>query len=324
LYIPTTEKIYCIGPAEPQTKATPRPEPIAETPVSEDQTPAWVQISPNEVLVKPGDKVAFKVRLYNKKGQFLKDATDAAFTLAPVDAMSKAPAGGFGEIKDGVYTAPAAPNTVGLHVEAKVGELKGMARVRIVPPLPWKFTFDDKQIPLAWIGMRGRNVVREVEGDPMLVKVTTIPKGTRSQGWFGPTNLRDYTIQADVFGTEKDGKMPDIGLTAQRYRFDLMGEHQKIRLYSWIAHEIKYKEFPFTWKPNVWYTMKFKVHVEQRDGEAVAVLQGKIWPRGEKEPAEWTCEATEFDPDLEGSPGLFGNAKDAEIFYDNVTVTPNE
>jgi hypothetical protein len=28
-------------------------------------------------------------------------------------------------------------------------------------------------------------------------------------------------------------------------------------------------------------------------------------------------------PNVIGSPGLFGNAKDAELFYDNVTVTEN-
>ena len=34
----------------------------------------------------------------------------------------------------------------------------------------------------------------------MMVKVTTIPKGTRSQSWMGPTDLHDYTVQADVQG----------------------------------------------------------------------------------------------------------------------------
>ena len=42
--------------------------------------------------------------------------------------------------------------------------------------------------------------VREVDGEKVIVKVTTIPKGTRSQSWMGPTDLHDYTIQADVQG----------------------------------------------------------------------------------------------------------------------------
>ena len=38
-------------------------------------------------------------------------------------------------------------------------------------------------------------------------------KPLRSQAWFGHTDLHDYTIQSDVLGFEKDGKLPDIGLT---------------------------------------------------------------------------------------------------------------
>ena len=55
-------------------------------------------------------------------------------------------------------------------------------------------------------------------------------------------------------------------------------------------------------------------------GKKVAVLQGKVWPRDQKEPADWAI-TWEDEPGNEiGSPGLFGNANDAEVFYDNVKV----
>ena len=59
-----------------------------------------------------------------------------------------------------------------------------------------------------------------------MTKIKTIPKGARSQGWMGPPSLSGYTIQADVFGAEKDEKMPDIGLIGQRYTLDMMGASQ--------------------------------------------------------------------------------------------------
>ena len=37
----------------------------------------------------------------------------------------------------------------------------------------------------------------------------------------------------------------------------------------------------------------------------------------------WTIEAEDSVPNLSGSPGLFGSAKDAEIFLDNIKVTAN-
>ncbi|HEX7377900.1 MAG TPA: hypothetical protein VF278_12340, partial [Pirellulales bacterium] len=66
-------------------------------------------------------------------------------------------------------------------------------------------------------------------------------------------------------------------------------------------------------------TMKFQASVE----EGKAVLRGKVWPKGEKEPDEWAIEAVDDAPNVIGSPGLFGNAQDAEIFLDNIEVREN-
>ena len=76
---------------------------------------------------------------------------------------------------------------------------------------------------------------------------------------------------------------------------------------------------PFNWDESKWYTMKFRAGIE--DGKAV--LRGKVWPRDEKEPAGWTIEAVDAVPNSNGSPGLFGNANEAEFYIDNVLVTPN-
>ena len=57
----------------------------------------------------------------------------------------------------------------------------------------------------------------------------------------------------------------------------------------------------------------------RRDGTS-AVLRGKVWPKGETEPREWTIEAVHAVGNLQGSPGFFGNSKDSEIYIDNVTV----
>ncbi len=57
---------------------------------------------------------------------------------------------------------------------------------------------------------------------------------------------------------------------------------------------------------------------------ARVLLRGKVWPRGEKEPASWTIEAVDETPNLVGSPGFYGDATNAEIYIDNVSVTPND
>jgi hypothetical protein len=101
----------------------------------------------------------------------------------------------------------------------------------------------------------------------------------------------------------------------------MQGASQQLKLYSWIPHDQKYFDKPFAWVADAWYTMKFRVTTTVENDEPVARLQGKVWKRGEPEPTEWTIEWTDTPGNEMGSPGLFGNAKDAEIFIDNLKVT---
>jgi outer membrane protein assembly factor BamB len=78
------------------------------------------------------------------------------------------------------------------------------------------------------------------------------------------------------------------------------------------------KSVPFPWDPDVWYTMKLRV---DQQGDK-ALVRGKVWKRGEPEPAEWTVTAEDPHPVRSGSPGLYGFSP-VDIQYDNVKVTVN-
>jgi outer membrane protein assembly factor BamB len=170
---------------------------------------------------------------------------------------------------------------------------------------------------------------RGITGNAVMCKISTIPKGTRSQGWVGQTHLHDYTVQADVRGSIRHDKLPSMGLINQRYTLALEGAIEDegkgaspaLQIRSWVSRlELRFaKTIPYAWKNDVWYTMKFQS--ENKEGKAI--LRGKVWPKGESEPGDWTIEAADETPNLAGSPGLFGNASDAEVFVDNVKVTAN-
>jgi outer membrane protein assembly factor BamB len=163
---------------------------------------------------------------------------------------------------------------------------------------------------------------RAEHGNGVLCKISTVPKGTRSQAWMGQPGISNYTIQADVYGVSDGVRRPDIGLIAQRYTLDMMGEALKIQIRTWPSSDYRiHKDLPFTWEGNTWYTMKFKASAGEG---SKSKLQGKIWKRGEEEPADWMVEMEDDIPNTIGSPGLFGNAQKAELFYDNLTVTANE
>jgi outer membrane protein assembly factor BamB len=311
LYVLTTSALYCFEDTNKKHGATNPPQAAKEKPVTEDQKPAVLQVVPCELLVGPGDKHEFKVRAYNSRGQLLKE-TPAKFTLD-----------GPGKITDkGEFTAPQDAGHVAAYVTAKAGDLTGSARIRIVPKLPWKFDFEGlKDAPITWVGARYRHVMRQADGSNTMVKITTIPLGTRSRLSMGPSNLHDYTVQCD-FKAAAGNKLPDIGVIAQGYTLEVSGENTWLKLMSWIAHDKRtQKELPFNLEPNVWYTLKLRA----ANGDGKAVLQGKIWKRDDKEPADWTIEMTDPMPNMAGAPGLFGNAvpPTGEIFIDNVLVTPN-
>lgn len=322
IYLPTDKAIYCIGKADATSTAGPLPNLPAESPASEDQAPAQVQVVPYDSLVAPGGTVNYTVRIYNSRGQFLREIAGSEAQLS-----LKGP----GEVNGGVYTAPDQSSHEAALIVCKVGELTGTARVRVVPPLPWEFDFDDEEkVPLTWVGGRVRWVPQGQPGDRYVVKKKVLPTprdpnnklGTRSMMTMGSVEMSNYTIQAD-FALEQSSdtkKMSDFGLINSRYTLTVRSSNKKLRAYSWSPHDHRtYAEVEFDPVPNKWYTMKLQV--EPRG--SYAKVSGKLWVRGEAEPEEWTVEMDDPSPNLQGSPGLYGNAQEAEIYLDNVKVTAN-
>ena len=360
LYLTTGARIYCLGenpPAPAAGAAASRAVEVSEETSGDAGKPAWVQVVPAEVQVAAGETVSYTVRLFDEQGRFVKESP-ATFSC---EINGKPAEGAVSD--DGVYTAPADVHA-GAVITATVDGLTGMARVRSMPPLPWTFDFEGIPLttdpksglakgepPLPWLGMRYRHIVREVDGSKCLVKITTIPKGTRSQGWIGPIELADYAMIAD-FRAEESGvepaktaaaedadealptpapavgttanlaisRLPDMGLIAQRYTLDLMGASQQLQLRTWPPQVATHFSVtvPFEWEAGRWYRMRFEATSEGGD----AVLRGKVWPRDQAEPEAWTISGVHEGGNLQGSPGFFGNAKDSEIAIDNVRVEP--
>jgi hypothetical protein len=185
-------------------------------------------------------------------------------------------------------------------------------------------------VPLTWIGGRVRYEPRESGGEKYIAKRTVLPTpkdpnnklGTRSFIWMGPTDLSNYTIQGDVLLTKDkaSGKISDVGLINGRYQLTIRGLSDKLRLDSWTTSDYRtHAAVDFEPEPETWYTMKLCVVPSEEE----AKVQGKIWRRGEAEPADWTIEMVDHSPNLHGTPGLYGNSPEAEIYVDNVMVTPN-
>ena len=83
-----------------------------------------------------------------------------------------------------------------------------------------------------------------------------------------------------------------------------------------------------TASPDVWYRFKLTAAVEGGKG----VIRGKVWPKSQKEPAEWSVEVNDEYPIGEGSAALYGYVPGIlseqnpgpEVYFDNVRITPNK
>ena len=105
-------------------------------------------------------------------------------------------------------------------VKAASGSLTGVARVRVVPDLPWSFDFEgtSEVPPPHWVNATGKFAVRDLEGSKVLVKLAENPFAfaKRCRPFMGGTEYSNYTVEADVRAMERRRQMGDIGIVASR------------------------------------------------------------------------------------------------------------
>ena len=319
IFLVTDSNLYAIGKKQTGS-ANAHARSAASTPqqAPAGATVAHVQVAPTELIIKPGDKVSFRVRSFDAQERMIREENQAEWSL---DKLK-------GTVTNGQFVpAPDGGWQAGL-VKATVGGVTGSAAVRIVPPLPWNETFDSWALntpPVTWVNVTPKYAVQEQEGNKVLVKLTQGSSlATRARAYMGPSDLRDYTIEADIKGTMRRRQQGDAGVIAQRHVLVLYGNKQELALEPWQPETERTVRVPFEWKPDTWYRMKLMVE-NLPDGKTRA--RGKVWPVGQQEPAAWLVERVDPIPNRQGAPGIFGNAMaeaQAPVFFDNIKVTPNK
>src|SRR6201988_1643319 len=311
VFFVSDSNLYCLGRKSSNKNNS---APSVETQVGPKAPAAWLQVSPTELILKPGEKIQFHVKAFDAQGNFLSEETSATWSL---DQLK-------GTVANGEFTAGTDQTVQAGLVKATVGSLSGTASVRVFPPLPWSENFDAlavNSLPLGWVNTTLKFAVREVNGNKVLVKLT---EGSsllsRARAYFGPSDLSNYTVESDVLATTKRRQQGDAGVIAQRYVLTLYGNSQMLHLEPWQPETGRTVTKPYAWKPDTWYRMKLQVE-NTPDGKVRA--RGKVWPVGETEPAEWMIERIDPIPNKQGAPGIFGNGL-AELYFDNIKVYANK
>lgn len=314
VYLVTDAALYCIGKKGAAAVSTSAASGATEN-APAGAAVAHVQVAPTELILKPGESVNFRVRLFDDRGRFIREEQNAAWSLEGLR----------GDVAKGRFTAATEASAQAGQVKATVGQASGAARVRVIPPLPWSENFDSlavgNAIPPTWANATGKYVVRDMDGNKVLVKTTEGSSlMTRARSFMGPISWANYTVEVDLRATERRRQMGDAGVLAQRYALVLFGNSQKLELGPWQPETARTASVPFAWKADTWYRVKLQVE-NLPDGKVRA--RGKAWLATDAEPATWTIEHIDAIPNRQGSPGIFASAL-AEIFFDNLKVYPNK
>jgi outer membrane protein assembly factor BamB len=312
VFVVSDSALYCIGKKSHNNTSERSASAVSSTVSSNPAT--HVQVVPTELILKPGDKVSFRVRLFDAEGNFIREEPAAEWSL---DRLK-------GTIANGQFTVATDAITQAGLVKATVGGISGTASVRVFPPLPWSENFDamaPNSLPPTWVNTTMKFAVRDQNGNKVLAKLT---EGSsllsRARAYMGPSDWSNYTVEADVSATQKRRQQGDAGVIAQRYVLTLYGNSQMLHLEPWQPETKRTVSVPYAWKPDAWYRMKLEVQ-NLPDGKTRA--RGKVWPAGEAEPAAWMIERIDPIPNRQGAPGIFGNGL-AELYFDNIKVYANK
>jgi outer membrane protein assembly factor BamB len=312
VFFVSSDAVYAIGSRTPTTP----PAPPAATPAPAAATgkPAHLQVAPTELMLEPGQSVRLRARLFDDRGNFIREESAATWSLEGLQ----------GTVTDGTFTAGQAMRSQAGLIKATAAGLEGVARARVHRPIPWTEDFEsytEKDQPAGWANLTaGRFAIVTLDGSKVLHKEPNDTLFKRIRVFMGPTNWSNYTVEADVRAAERRRQLGDIGITAQRYSLILFGNSQKLKLEPWEPETERTVTADFAWKPDTWYRLKLRVE-NLENGQVRA--RGKAWPVGEPEPAAWAIDRADPIGNREGAPGLFIDAQFG-AHVDNLRVSRNE
>ena len=276
-----------------------------------------LRVSPGEGLAVAGKNLTFKASVFDESGRFIKLVEPEWALLGLKGSVTPS----------GVFSTPRDSGSQAGMVQAKWQDLTAKVRLRVVASAPFTEDFESYQAGKApsWFVGAGKFNLAQLDGNMKLHKPVPKKGLARSYAYISAPEMKGYTVQADLMVREYKRRMSDAGVINCRYVVDLVGNHQKIQIRTWpgSAPPRFQVDKPFRWDPDVWYRMKVRVDPTDSDSQAARV-RAKVWKVADPEPNEWTIDEVDASGNLEGAPGISGYNDRADVYFDNIVVTPSE
>jgi outer membrane protein assembly factor BamB len=330
----TKDALHCFAPKSatpviPAPQAAPAPEAASTQPI------AQLQVVPSEFALLPGQSQALKVFGLDAAGRRVREVTSEV-TLAkfvPPTALVKSEIDA--EIAGNVIKSTAASKMSAGQIQAKLGNIAGVSRGRVVAGPGYKENFEAAPLgqksetgedvgfpPLAWLGARVKWYVFAKDGAKFVGNRLDSMLFMRTMNFIGHPDSKNYTLEADVMTDGNRRIMSNVGLVNQRYLINVAANNRILEVTS--NHERLKASVPFEAAPNTWYRLKTRVDAD-KSGPG-GTVRAKVWPKAEAEPAQWTIEVKVPKVHAHGAPGVFAFSPQSlrRVFIDNLSITANE
>ncbi|MFM9080411.1 MAG: PQQ-binding-like beta-propeller repeat protein [Opitutaceae bacterium] len=332
VFIFTKESLNCFGP---KASAPSIPPSVAVAPEAASTAAiTQLQIVPAEFALSPGQSRKFTVWGLDATGRRVKPVTNEVTwaKFIPPTALVKSEIDG--ELKgDTLVTAPATKMSAG-QFQAKWNNLTAVTRGRIVAGFGYKEGFEASVLnqkneageavgfpPLPWLGARVKWHAIEKDGSKVVTNRLDNILFQRTMNFVGRSDMRNYTVEADVMTDGTRRVMSSVGLVNQRYLIAMVANSRILEISS--NHERVKESVPFDAQPNVWYRLKTRV---DGDGKGGGWVRAKLWEKSKPEPEKWTMELRQEKLHQQGSPGVFAFSPQAlkRVYIDNLSLVSNE
>lgn len=157
------------------------------------------------------------------------------------------------------------------------------------------------QVPDEFLVLDGGFVVKQEQAN----KFVELPGAPlESFGFlFGPTEREGVTASARMYGTNRGRRSPTFALGlngAAGFRLQVSPAKKALEIYR---SDMLLTSTPYDWKSGTWTQLRVQVR-KTDDGW---IFEGKAWPEGQGEPANWMISAKETDELPAGRAGVFGS-----------------
>jgi len=173
------------------------------------------------------------------------------------------------------------------------------------------------KVPADFLVLDGAFAV-EKEGTNKFLELPGAPLETYGVQ-FGPAEASDLAVSARINGTAKGRRFPVFGIGLNGvagYKLQISPAKKVLELYK--DQEVKVS-LSYEWTSGQWTNLRLQIR-KLKEGEWK--IEGKVWPQGASEPANWMVEFDEKETPISGRPSVFGSPfSGTPIQFDDFVVS---